>query len=50
MSVIKDLSDRLASRVQLSTDGFKVYLTGQRDGGTGRYGDGGAWKAGPVIF
>lgn len=50
MAVIKDLSDRLASRVLLSTDGFKVYLTGQRDGGMGRYGDGGTWGTGPVIF
>src|SRR6266478_2719787 len=27
MAFIKDLSERLANRVQLSTDGFKVYLT-----------------------
>jgi IS1 family transposase len=27
MAFIKDLSERLATRVQLSTDGFKVYLT-----------------------
>jgi IS1 family transposase len=27
MAFIKDLSERLAHRVQLSTDGFKVYLT-----------------------
>lgn len=27
MAFIKDLSERLAKRVQLSTDGFKVYLT-----------------------
>jgi len=27
MSFIKDLSERLTSRIQLSTDGYKVYLT-----------------------